>query len=180
MVGSVIGALFGLIYLWTGAPVFSYPFAEILRLLAVAAVVGSPGLFWKQRGQTEVSPHHQDRPPIRFGRGYWLVVGEALAIFGGAAVINHGLNAPRAVLPWITLVVGTHFFALAAVWRVRFFHWFGAGMTTSAAAGLIGAAMGLGPPWITGFGGIVPGSMLLAASYHHPAANGGGKGKSRD
>lgn len=46
---------------------------------------------------------------------------EVLAIFGGLALLNGALDAPRAAVAWVSTVVGVHFLALAVLWRQRLF-----------------------------------------------------------
>jgi hypothetical protein len=53
-----------------------------------------------------------------------LVVAEVIAIVAGIAALNGPLDLEDGVLPWVSLVVGTHFLALARIWRARP-HWRG-------------------------------------------------------
>ena len=51
-----------------------------------------------------------------FGRAYWAVVAiEIVLIFGGRAVIVGPLHTPADLAPWLSLVVGVHFFAFVAL-----------------------------------------------------------------
>ena len=101
-----------------------------------------------------------------FGRAYWLVVaGEVLAGAVGVPLLNGPLDASRAVVAWISFVVGVHFFALAIVWRRSFFHWLGGSIAVCGALGLALAAAGSSKPVVATIGGVLPGALLLTTSY---------------
>ena len=81
-----------------------------------------------------------------FGRGYWFVVAaEFIALYLGVRVLGGPLDAPEAGVAWVSLVVGVHFLALAAVFGERYFHWLG-GMI-SLIAGVLPGAVLLGFGW---------------------------------
>jgi hypothetical protein len=113
-------------------------------------------------------PRPAARPAARGGfRGpYWLVVaGEAAAILGGAALLNGPAALPHAVVAWVSVVVGVHFLVLAAIWRLPLFRLLGAGIAVCGAAGMAAAAVGAATAVVAGTGGVLPGFLLLTASY---------------
>jgi hypothetical protein len=75
------------------------------------------------------------------------------------------LHAPRAIFGWISLVAGVHFFGLARVWGLCLYGRLGTAIATCGAAGLVAAAAGAGVAVITAIAAIVPGVLLLAASF---------------
>lgn len=161
--GSLIGVIFGLIYVEVNAGALPGPWGTALRIAAGVAAAGLAGLLALARGP---------RPPVQPGasggfRGaYWLVVaGEAAAIPAGAALLNGPAGLPRAVVAWVSVVVGVHFLILARNWRLPQFRVLGAGIAGCGSAGLIAAAAGAAPAVIAGAGGVLPGVLLLAAGY---------------
>ncbi len=102
----------------------------------------------------------------RFGRAYWCTVaGEVIAIVAGAVVLTGPLHAGDAVIAWISLVVGAHFFVLAAVWHQPFHDALGAAITTCGVAGLAAAVAGASAAVIATVAGLAPGFVLLGVSY---------------
>ncbi|MEU9796239.1 hypothetical protein AB0E27_37700 [Streptomyces sparsogenes] len=69
-----------------------------------------------------------------------------------------------ATVPWIALVVGLHFFGLAAVWRLAALAWLGAAMSACGAAGLALAACGSSAAAIAAVAGVAPGALLLGSA----------------
>jgi hypothetical protein len=93
------------------------------------------------------------------------VAAEVAAIAAGSALLNGPLDRPRAVVAWVSVVVGMHFAALAAVWRVSLFRWLGAAIALCGLAGLAAAGLGASSAVIATVGGVLPGALLLAAGY---------------
>lgn len=155
--GSTIGAGFGVAFvvLNTG----SLPTAIMVALRALAVVAFIAVLVAVRR----VAP----APPAGaaqggFTRGYWLVVAaEVAAIVVGLVLLNGPLNAPRAAVAWISVVVGVHFFGLAIVWKLAFFRWLGAAIALCGVAGLGLAAASAPVRSIDVVGGVLPGALLL-------------------
>jgi len=77
---------------------------------------------------------------IEANAGALVVAAEVVAIAVGSALLNGPLELPHAVVAWISVVVGAHLFALAAVWREAFFRALGAAITFCGAAGVVVAA----------------------------------------
>ncbi len=155
--GSVIGAVFGLVFVLANTGSLPSGVALTLRVLggvaflAVLLAVRRPAV---SRAATPAGSG--------FGRGYWLVVGlEVVAIFGGLALLNGPLDTPQAAVAWISFVVGVHFLALAVVWRQRLFTVLGAALAVCGLAGL-GLAVGGAPEAaVDTVGGVLPGAVLL-------------------
>jgi hypothetical protein len=161
--GSLIGGIFGLIYVEVNAGLLPEPWAAVLQITAGVAFAGLAVLLARDRG-----PRPAGRPAARSGfRGpYWLVIaGEAAAILAGAAVLNGPAGLPRAVVAWVSVVVGVHFLALAAIWRLPLFRHLGAAIALCGAAGMAAAAAGAASAVIAGAGGVLPGFLLLTVSY---------------
>jgi hypothetical protein len=125
--------------------------AGLIVLLALAQDTPTPADPGAQRG---------------FGLGYWLVVaGEVAAIPAGAALLNGPAGLPHAVVGWVSVVVGVHFVALAAIWRLGLFRLLGAAIALCGVAGVTAAVMGAPSAVIDMVGGVLPGVLLLVAGY---------------
>ena len=161
--GSLIGGIFGLIYVEANAGPLPEPWRLVLRVVAGVAFAGLIVLLALARGTHTSADTGAQRG---FGRPYWLVVaGEAAAIPAGAALLNGPAGLPHAVVAWVSVVVGVHFVALAAIWRLRLFRSLGAAIALCGIAGLTAAAVGAPPAVIAVVGGVLPGVLLLAAGY---------------
>jgi hypothetical protein len=157
----VIGAGFGLIFVLVNTGSFPAAVAVLFRVLAVLAFIAV--LLAVVVAERRPSPASADRPMGGgFTLGYWLVVvAEVGAIAAGLAVLNGPLHAPQAAVAWIALVVGIHFIALAAVWKLLFFHGLGVALMLCGVAGLVLAAAGSAVGPIDLAGGVMPGAILL-------------------
>jgi hypothetical protein len=166
--GSFIGGVFGLIYVEVNAGVLAAPASTALRIAGTAAFAGLLALLAVKKG-----PGAPPTAPARggFGSRYWLVVAaEVAAIAAGSALLNGPFDQPRAVVAWVSVVVGAHFAALAAVWRVSLFRWLGAAIALAGLAGLAAAGFGASSAVIAIVGGVLPGALLLAAGYRGASA----------
>ena len=161
--GSLIGGIFGLIYVEANAGALPDPGAPALQIAAGVAFAGLVALLALARGsRPPVSPEAGDG----FGRRYWLVVaGEVAAIFAGFVVLHGPAGLPNAVVAWVSVVVGVHFLVLAAIWRLRLFRYLGAAIALCGVAGLTAAGAGAPAAVIATVGGVLPGVLLLAAAY---------------
>jgi len=108
--GSVIGAVFGLIYLLVNTgPLPSGCGHSAARARGVASVAVLIAVY-RGRG------HGVPRRSGGLGRGYWLVVAdEVAALAAGLALLNGPFDPPQAGVAWVSFVVGIHFVALARV-----------------------------------------------------------------
>lgn len=158
--GSVIGAVFGLIYVLVNAgplpPGAGIPLQGLAGLACVAVLIEVA------RGRDR----HDRGPSGGFARGYWFVVAvEIVALAGGLALLNGPLDAARAGVAWVSFVVGVHFIALASVFGEPFFARLGGAVTACGLAGLALAAAGTGQAPIAIVSGVVPGALLLASGW---------------
>lgn len=161
--GSLIGAIFGLIYVEANAGLLPEPLAVGLQIAAGIAFAGLAALLVRAR-KVRAAAHPAGRGGFR--GSYWLVVaGEAISIPAGAAVLNGPAGLPHAVVAWVSIVVGVHFLVLAVFWRLKLFRLLGAAIALCGAAGLTAAASGAAPADVAAIGGVLPGIVLLAASY---------------
>ena len=159
--GSLIGGIFGLIYVEVNAGSLPGHWAAALRITAGAVFAGLAALLALAAG-----PRPPAGPAARsgFGKGYWLVVaGEAAAIPVGAALISGPGGLQNAAVAWVSVVVGVHFVVLAAIWRLPLFGYLGVAMALCGIAGLSAAAACASVAVVAGTGGVLPGALLLAA-----------------
>ncbi len=109
-VAVLVSAVTGLVYLLVNAAALSGPAALAIRVGGIVLFVGAL-LAVRAMPRTE-----RDASQGGFGAGYWSVVAvEVVVGLGGAWVLTQVLDAPRATLPWVTLVVGVHFFGLGVL-----------------------------------------------------------------
>ncbi|MEU9159749.1 hypothetical protein AB0D29_05590 [Streptomyces sp. NPDC048424] len=160
---GLIGAAFGVFFVQANAGALPPAVAVPLRLLAISAFVW---LFIALRRSRVPSAAADCPAPRRFGRGYLLVVAaEVVVVAAGLFVINRLLHVPRATVGWIALIVGLHFFGLAAVWRMPSLRLLAAAMSACGAAGLVLAACGCSAAAIAAVAGIAPGALLLGSVW---------------
>lgn len=146
------------VWSWTLRGVAVAVFAAVLIAVArVARFTVSP----TEREVPAATPH---RTP--FGWAYWCVVGvEVVALFVGSRLLSGPLHASNGAVAWVSLVVGTHFFALAVIFAQPFFHWLGAGITACGAIGVVLAITGVGTDIIGLIAGVIPGALLLGFGW---------------
>jgi hypothetical protein len=84
--GVLIGAIFGLIFIWVNAGELSSALATSLRVLGVVALLGLAGLMVMTRSDASAVTGDSVRR-VSFGRGYALVVvAEVVALAAGLMV----------------------------------------------------------------------------------------------
>ncbi|MFE6836984.1 hypothetical protein ACFVFI_19405 [Streptomyces sp. NPDC057705] len=161
--GGLIGAGFGVFFVQANAGALPQAAALPLRLLAIAAFVR---LFIALRRSRVPAATVDGAAPRRFGRGYLLVVAAEVAVIAaGLFAINRLLHAPQATVGWIALVVGLHFFGLAALWRMPSLRLLAAAMSACGTAGLVLAAFDCPAAVIAVVAGITPGVLLLGSVW---------------
>lgn len=113
VVGHVIGASFGMVFVLVNSGGLPQVLAVPLRVAAVAAFAVVLMAFVRTAREPRAA---EDPRPVGFTRFYWAVVAlEVIALFGGLAILRQ--VEPAAALGWIALVVGLYFFPLAQLWR---------------------------------------------------------------
>jgi hypothetical protein len=162
-VGSLVAAVFGLVYVVVNTGPLPAWAATPLRALGVLASVAVVAGAYRAARTHPVATAGRGRG---FGTAYWLVVAaEAVALLAGVRVLSGPLDTPHAGVAWVSFVVGVHFFALAVVFRDSFFHWLGAAITACGSVGLGLAVAGTGEEPIAVVAGVVPGVLLLASGW---------------
>jgi Family of unknown function (DUF7010) len=170
VVASVIGGAGGTAYVVINASALDTAASTVLRILAIGALLWILANAWRlRRNQGGARSARQG-----FGPAYWGIVAvEAALIFGGRAVIVGLLGLPDDFLPWLSLVVGLHFFAFVVLWRQRVYLWLGLLITASALAAFVLVDLGASAPAVAVFSGILPGLALLAFSLTVTRISGG-------
>ena len=131
------------------------PTAAALRILAVAALLWVLAQAWRWRA---ASPQAR-AGRAGFGAAYWAVVAlEVALIFGGRALIVGPLDEPRDLAPWLSLVVGLHFFAFVKIFHKMTYLWLGLLVSVSAIVAFILVGSGATPAAVAVFAAIIPGS----------------------
>jgi hypothetical protein len=159
--GSAISALFGLVYVEVNAGSLPATVMLILRILGAAAFLFVVTKLWLEAPQRATPP---ERGEEGFGSRYWLIVAlEAAGIVVGSALLRRvGLGA--ATVAWVSVVVGVHFLALAAVWRMSLLRRLGVAIALCGTAAIAAAEAGAAHGWVAGVGGVLPGALLLWAA----------------
>ena len=135
--GSLIGAIAGLVFVLVNAGPFAAPVDVALRVLGVAAfaVVGWYAVLRRAAGRPGPEP---SRGALRT---YVIcVAGEVVAIPLGAQLLIRVMDRPQLTPAWVVLVVGVHFLPFAAAFRVPWFRTLG---WTLVGLALVGAALAL-------------------------------------
>jgi hypothetical protein len=159
--GSLIAAVFGLLYVMANTGPLADGVALTLQVVAVLAFVAL--VVGIVRGRS--APLRDESARGGFGRRYWIVVAvEVVAIAAGIALLNGPVGAPYASVAWISLVVGLHFFALARIWGEPMFSWLGGPMALCGSVGLVGAALGASAAFVAVVAGMLPAALLFAFS----------------
>ena len=159
--GLVIGAIFGLIYVVVNARALPSPVGPLLQVLGAVTFVGVLVVLRRAR-TTQVDDDAQRRGS---GQAYWLVAAAEVAAGAvGIVLLNGPFDLPQGVLPWVSFVVGVHFFGLAKVWGESSLGWLGAGITVLGALGLGLASAGASDATIASIAGVCPGALLLTGS----------------
>ncbi|HEX6357475.1 hypothetical protein [Actinophytocola sp.] len=160
--GSLVGVVFGLVFIEvnSGELPGSWPLVVRVAGAVVAAVLLAGLVLVARKGVAE-----REVPSGGFiGRRYWNIVGiEGLALFGGLALINGVFGRPEFAVPWIALVVGVHFIALAAAWRIPLHRWLGIVQTILGLIGFALAATGAALGTVNLVAGVGSGVALYAS-----------------
>jgi hypothetical protein len=162
--GSLVGAVFGLVFVVVNAGTLPTVIGTVLRALAVVAFLVVLDALRRPRRPRRTVASAAGRPGGGgFGTGYWLVVAaEVVSIAVGVRVLGGPLDTPDARVAWVAFVVGVHFVALAVVWAESVFHWLGGSMAACGVLGLTLAFAGAPHAAVASIGGVLPGALLLA------------------
>jgi hypothetical protein len=163
LAGCLISIVFGTVFVEVNAGGLTGGWSTAIRITgAVVAIVLLAGVARAARMPTGAAI-----PGVRgfASRGYWFVVlGEAVVLFGGLAIINNVFGAHAAAVPWIAVVVGVHFIVLARVWRIAEFTLLGVAQVVFGIAGFVLAATG-GSTAATGLvSGVLSGVALFVTA----------------
>lgn len=159
---SLIGAVFGLVYILVNAGKLPDTPAITLRILGILVFV-AVYLAIRHLPADEVD---DAAPTSRFDRRYWAVVAaEFVAGLAGIAIIAGPLHHEEASVAWISLVVGLHFIELARLWHQPRLTLLGGAIAGCGLVGLILAFGDAGDESVALAGGILPGAILLGASW---------------
>lgn len=163
-IGSLIGGAFGLVFLIVNSAGFSTFGRIAVLVLGIAAFAGILFLAFRSLGRRRGRPRPAGANP--FSRSYWIIVAvEALALFGGAKLLS-GLGYPELGVAWVSVVVGTHFFALGYLFRLRRFHVLAIVVTLLGVAGFL-AYFVSAPAFTPVLAGVIPGFVLLEIGRAH-------------
>ena len=167
--GCLIATSFGLVFIVANTGELPGACSATLRVIgvvvAVVLAVGSvrqcrssaAGIADGRAGDVRAGGRWQS-----FDRRYWAVVAaEVIALAAGLVIINGVLAAPAFGVAWIALVVGLHFFGLAAIWRLPLFNVLGAALAVFGAAGFIAGALGASAAIIGVVSGVTSGGALF-------------------
>jgi hypothetical protein len=141
VVGSAVAITFGTVFVLVNSATLPAPWPAVIRVIGlVVAALLIVGLRLVVRGGSSETL----APASGFvNRSYWLIVAlEAVALFGGLAVVNGVLHRTAVSVAWVAVVVGVHFFGLGRIWRMQLYHWLGAAITVLGLAGFLIYALG--------------------------------------
>lgn len=158
--GSLIGAIGGVLFVLINAGVLPWPLSLVVRLVGVLIFLA---VVWYAVLRRRPAPP-EPAVPARALRVYWIcVAAEVIAIPLGSQLLVRVLHQPALTPVWVVFVVGVHFVPFARAFRVPLFALLAAWLIAVA---VIGAAVTLGVgPAGAGWTGIVAGLLLLAFAY---------------
>jgi hypothetical protein len=152
----LIGAAFGLVFIWVNADVVGSPWSWILRGLGlVIAICVGLALALARRPETDLAPRST---AIRVY--WWCVVAEVVALFAGTRLLDANGHGEYGVA-WVAFVVGLHFLPFSWAWRHPEFRWLGITLMTLASIGAVLGAAGEGDASIALVAGVWSGFALL-------------------
>lgn len=159
-VGSGIALIFGLVFVEANSGGLPGSWAAIVRIagVVVAALLAVAVALVVKKGAA---------PGVEGGgfndRRYWNIVGvEALALFGGLAIINNVFERPEFAVPWIAFVVGVHFVVLARAWKLNLFLPLGVVQAVLGVVGFVLAGSGVATGTVDAVAGVGSGVALFA------------------
>lgn len=158
-IGSLIGCVGSLLFYLVNAGPLPGAWPLLLRVLGVLLFVGIVALVL--RAQVIGRGVEPSRGQLRaYG---WTVIGEVLAIFAGTRLLVVLTDKPDVGLPWVAIVLGTHFIIFAPIFKEPIFAWFGVPIALCGVVGLVLVLTGTVPPSIGVVSGILPGTIMFGA-----------------
>ncbi len=151
--GSLVGAIGGLVFVLANAGGLPGGAATALRVVAVVAFVAAIALTIRSVPRTAGHPP----PDRRAWRVYLICVVAMVAAFPlGSLVLTRALGRSELVLPWVVLVVGAHFLPFASAFRAGIFRVLSWALIAIALVGglvtvLVGPAASAGTGVLAGF-----------------------------
>lgn len=143
LIGSTVAASFGLAFVLINAGELPGPWPFLARIVGLLAALAYPVLVWRNRR----APRGGNAGESIFRGWYWpIVAGEAIALFGGLAVLNRFLGRGEYGVAWVITIVGLHFLPLGLAARERAFVGLAAILTPVGLVGLVLAAV-RAPVW---------------------------------
>lgn len=163
-VGDLIGGFFGTLFVVLNAGLLG-PVGHLVAAVAALACAATIVAAFVRTRRRAGGPGGVGAFPLT--RSYGLIVAlEVVALFAGATLL--GRLAPQLSVPWVVLVVGVHFVALARWWaaQARPFAVLGAVLTVLALAGGVVGVLG-GPasaPVAAFVAGVGAGAVMLGGT----------------
>ncbi|THV41275.1 hypothetical protein [Glycomyces buryatensis] len=118
-IGSLIGAIGGLVFILVNAGELPGAIALTLRCIGIA---GFAFVVWYTQIRTRGYQSAAEPPTSKAMRVYWIcVIAEVLSIPVGAMVINNVIDQPDLTVCWVVLVVGVHFLPFAKAFNAPIF-----------------------------------------------------------
>ena len=129
-VGSIIGAVAGLMFVFVNAGNLSDPWQLVLRLIGVLAALVVLGMVVRSPAESPVPPSRQ-----AFRVYGWSVLAMVVAIPLGSSLLNGPLDVPEFTVLWVIAVVGAHFLPFASAFDAPIFRPLALTMLALAAIG---------------------------------------------
>ncbi len=165
---SLIGAVLGLVYILVNASKVPDTPAITLRILAILVFVAVYLAIRHVPAPDEFSADGDsavDRAGA-FDRQYWAIAAiEFVVGIAGIAIIAGPLHHEEASVAWISLIVGINFLSLAQTWSQRGIGRLGGVIAVCGVVGLVLAFANASDESVASIGGILPGAILLGASW---------------
>lgn len=163
LTGGLVGAVFGLVFVLVNSGGLG-TWTTVLRVAGVVVALLVVADLVRRLGPAAGGSDRASTPASSpWGRGYRLVVlAEAVALFGGVQVVVRLLDAPRYAIAWVCFVVGVHFVALGALWRVTRFQVLAAVLVALSFAAVLVGASGGSDAAVRLVAGVGAGVVLLA------------------
>jgi hypothetical protein len=132
-VGSLVGAVGGLLFVLINAWPFGDPWANAVRVVGVLWFLGVLWAIWRIPDDPDAA-----RPDASQMQAFWVVVAlEVVLILGGTQLAIRVLDTPSTSVPWVATVLGVHWLVFRMVFREDVFLWLGWLTLTCGLVGLL-------------------------------------------